>query len=174
MNRVLGCQRPGYEFEATRLGIVDKNHMGKLCRPGRLDQQIATALPKLSVVRFKQLTSLTNAVAANFHAVLAEADRLAGLKSTLLAVQVVDLLVAAGSEGGVGRSDPLPADMPLSCDGQTLGRIKVARNGAVNIELDAPIVRTVREQLMQAVEAFVRRRVIQATPAARTSAEVQS
>ncbi len=87
---------------------------------------------------------------------------------------VTALPVPAGSAGGVGRSYTPPADMPLSCDGRTVARIKVARNAAVEIELNIPIVRMEREQLVEAVEAFVSRRVLKAMPAARTSAEVQS
>jgi len=54
-----------------------------------------------------------------------------------------------------------------------VGRVKVARNGIVNVELDMPLERKGREQLAKVVEAFVRRHVLKAKPAATMGAEVQ-
>jgi len=161
------------ESEASRAIGVDKSDLNKLRRLGRLDQRIVAAFPCPSDLQFGHAKPLADAVAANPQAVLAEADRVAGLEPKPKADEVVALLVAAGSVGGVGRSHTPPADLPLSCDGQVVGRVRVARNGIVKVELDIPLERKQREQLVQALEAFVRRRVLKAAPAATASAEVK-
>lgn len=161
------------ESEASRAIGVDKSDLNKLRRLGRLDRRVVAALPCPSDLQFRHAKLLADAVASNPQAVLAEADRIAGLEPKPKADEVVALLVAAGSVGGVGRSHTPPADLPLSCDGQVVGRINVARNGMVNVELDIPLERKELEQLAKAVEAFVRRRVLKAKPAATASAEVQ-
>lgn len=161
------------ESEASRAIGVDKSDLNKLRRLGRLDQRIVAAFPCPSDLQFKHAKPLADAVTSNPQAVLAEADRIAGLEPKPKADKVVALLVAAGSVGGVGRSHTPPADLPLSCDGQAVGRVKVARNGIVNVELDMPLERKEREQLAKVVEAFVRRHVLKAKPAATMGAEVQ-
>ena len=161
------------ESEASRAIGVDKSDLNKLRRLGRLDQRMVAAFPCPSDLQFKYAKPLADAVASNPQAVLAEADRIAGLEPKPKADEVVALLVAAGSVGGVGRSHTSPADLPLSCDGQVVGRVRVARNGIVKVELDMPLERKEREQLMQALETFVRRRVLKAKPAATAGAEVQ-
>jgi ParB/RepB/Spo0J family partition protein len=161
------------ESEASRAIGVDKSDLNKLRRLGRLDQRMVAAFPCPSDLQFKHAKPLTDAVASKPQAVLAEADRIAGLEEKPKVDEVVALLVAAGSVGVVGRSHTPPADLPLNCDGQSVGQIRVARNGLVKIELDMPLERKEREQLVKVVETFVRRRVLKAKLAATAGAEVQ-
>jgi len=149
-----------FESEASRMIGVDKSDVNKLRRLGRLNPRIVAAFPSSSDLQFRHAQPLTDAVTSNPQAVLAEADRIAGLEQKPKAREVVALLVAAGSMGPVGRSHTRPADLPLSCDGQAVGQIKVAKDGTVAVELAMPLERKEREQLAKAVEAFVRRRVL--------------
>jgi ParB family transcriptional regulator, chromosome partitioning protein len=148
------------ESEAARLIGVDKSDLNKLRRLGRLDPRIVAAFASPSDLQFKHAKPLSDAVAANPDAVLAEADRIAALETKPSANEVVVLLVAAASVRGVGPSHTPTMDLPLGCDGQPVGRIKVAKNGTVKIDLDVPLERKQRELLAKTLETFVRKRVL--------------
>lgn len=157
-----GFVKKRFEFEsqAARMLGTDKSDLSKLRRLGRLDARIVAAFRNPSELQFRHAKPLTDAVMANPNAVLAEADRISGLAPKLEADAVVALLSAAGSVGRVGPSHTRVPDLPLSCEGTPVGRIRVAKDNTVKIELDVPIERKEREQLAKAVEAFVRRRVL--------------
>ena len=171
------CFRHGVfklESAASRTIGVDASDLNKLRRLAQLDPRIVAAFPRPSDLQFRHAKPLSKAMESNPEAVLAEADRIAGLAQKPRPGEVVARLTAAANEGCLGRSQTAPADLPLRCDGQAVGQVKVAKDGTLKIELATPLERKEREQLAKVIETFVRRRVLKLKPAATPKAEVQA
>lgn len=171
------CFRQGVfklESAASRTIGVDASDLNKLRRLAQLDPRIVAAFPSPSDLQFRHAIPLSKAMESNPEAVLAEADRIASLAQKPNPGEVVARLTAAANAGRLGRSQTAPADLPLRCDGQDVGQIKVAKGGTLKIELATPLERKECEQLAKVIETFVRRRVLKLKPAATPKAEVQA
>lgn len=162
------CFRRGaftLESVASRTLGIDASDLNKLRRLGQLDEGVVAAFASPNDLQFRHAKPLHDALALNPEAVLTEARRIAAMAQKPAAATVVELLqAAAAGGGGMGRSQTVPADLPLCCEGQAVGQIKAARDGSIKIELTTPLEKKEREQLAKAIEAFMRKRATKSKP----------
>lgn len=157
------------ERQAAALIGVDPSDLNKLRRLGQLNPRMVEAFRSPHDLQFRHAKPLTDAVAANPDAVLAEADRLAGLDPRLPSDQVLTCLVDAGRAAVVGPSHAPSRQHALACDGAVVGRWRSAKSGSVRLELDMPLNAKQQALLAKTIERFVRAHVLAEAKTAKES-----
>ena len=113
-------------------------------------------------LQFRHAKPLSDALKKAPEAVLAEAVRIRQEGQALAPGQVLDRLVAAANEDGVGPSNTNVLDVAIEVDGQCIARLVAGRDGLVQVKMAHALDERQRAQLAEQLQAFYKRCVIKA------------
>ncbi len=113
-------------------------------------------------LQFRHAKPLGDALKKAPEAVRAEAVRIRQEGQALAPGQVLDRLMAAASEEGVGPSNMDALDMAVEVDGQCIARLVAGRDGLVQVKMAHALDERQRAQLAEQLQAFYKRCVAKA------------
>ena len=135
----------------------DVGDVSRALQLAALAPQVVAAFASPLDLQFRHAKSLTDAFKKAPEAVLAEALRIKAEGQALAPGQVLERLVAAADEGGVGRSNTDAVDMAIEVDGQCIARLVTGRDGLVQVKMALALDERQRAQLAEQLQAFYKR-----------------
>lgn len=135
-----------------------------------LAPEVVAAFASPLELQFRHAKPLTDALKKAPEAVLAEARRIRAEGQALAPSQVLERLVAAASEEGVGPSNTKPLDLAIEVDGQAIARLVTDRDGLVQVRMAHALDERQRAQLAEQLRLFYKRCVVK-TPKRAASKE---
>ena len=125
-----------------------------------LPPEVVAAFASPLDLQFRHAKPLTDALKKAPEAVLAEALRIKEEGQARAPGQVLERLVAAADEGGVGPSNTEAVDMAIEVDGQCIARLVAGRDGLVQVKMALALDQRQRLQLAEQLQAFYKRCVV--------------
>ena len=150
----------GYFFSQRKAAQEIGRDVGDVSRAlqlAALAPQVVSAFASPLDLQFRHAKPLTDAFKKAPEAVRAEALRIKAEGQALAPGQVLERLVAAADEGGVGRSNTDAVDMAIEVDGQCIARLVAGRDGLVQVKMALALDERQRAQLAEQLQAFYKR-----------------
>lgn len=148
--------------EAQQVVVLDP----RLILPGSVPNRHKAAFDQTLFRR--HVKPLSDALKKAPEAVQAEAVRTRQEGQALAPGQVLDRLVAAANEDGVGPSNTDTPDVVIEVDGQCIARLVAGRDGLVQVKMAHALDEPQRAQLAEQLQAFYKRCVAKAPRKAAT------
>ena len=150
----------GYFFSQRKAAQEIGRDVGDVSRAlqlAALAPEVVSAFASPLDLQFRHAKPLTDAFKKAPEAVRAEALRIKAEGQALAPGQVLERLVAAADEGGVGRSNTDAVDMAIEVDGQCIARLVAGRDGLVQVKMALALDERQRAQLAEQLQAFYKR-----------------
>lgn len=150
----------GYFFSQRKAAQEIGRDVGDVSRAlqlAALAPQVVSAFASPLDLQFRHAKPLTDAFKKAPEAVRAEALRIKAEGQALAPGQVLERLVAAADEGGVGLSNTDTPDAVIEVDGQCIARLVTGRDGLVQVKMALALDERQRAQLAEQVQAFYKR-----------------
>ena len=148
-----------------------KSRISEAVRLAALPEEVLSAFTAPGELQFRDAKPLTDAVAADLAAMLAEIETIKTSVKTLSTKDIVSRLVNATGTGV--RPSNAPRSTVLSCRGLPFGEMLFDKTGKIQILLDHPLEEKQRVAIVKNLESFYKNKVAKNSLGLAASAQIQ-